>query len=435
MNTRELTKDAKAILLLCGRFGKNDAIDGTKPLSLSEYNRLAGWLVACKARPADFLSDAATDLLVGAPAGIDTDRIKNLLSRGAAMALAVEKWTNSGIWVICRSDAAYPERLKHHLKKQAPPILYGIGEIDLVSRGGLAVVGSRNIDNEGELFTRKVAEESSQQGIQIVSGGARGVDQIAMLAALEAGGTVLGVLADSLMKAAVSGKYRRGIREKQLTLISPYNPDARFNVGNAMARNKYIYALADFALVVASEYQKGGTWAGAREELKRESARAVFVRDEDSVPDGNEALKKMGAWPFPKQPWGKSLLSKIQKAVDRRPRPAAEQRSLFDIRISQPDLIATTVKEKTRVYSTDEIAKDSAIYLKEHSEEMIPEGIYEAVIPVILNALKEWKTPRELATELNVRKGQLDDWMKLALVDGRIEKKIRPVRYRQIEKR
>jgi predicted Rossmann fold nucleotide-binding protein DprA/Smf involved in DNA uptake len=434
MNMRELTKDAKAILLLYGRFGKKDAIKGTRPLSLSEYNRLAGWLVACKARPADLLSDAATDLLTGAPAGIDTDRAKNLLSRGAAMALAVEKWTNNGIWVICRSDAAYPERLKHHLKKQAPPILYGIGEIDLVSRGGLAVVGSRNIDNEGELFTRKVAEESARQRIQIVSGGARGVDQIAMLAALEVGGTVLGVLADSLMKAAVSGKYRRGIREKQLTLISPYNPDARFNVGNAMARNKYIYALADCALVAASEYQKGGTWAGAREELKRESARAVFVRDEDSVPDGNEALKKMGALPFPKQPWGKSLLSKIQKAVSHRPRPVDEQRSLFEIQISQSDLIATTVKEETRVYSADEIAKDSATYPKKHSEEMIPTSIYEAVIPVILNALKEWKTSKELATELNVRKGQLDDWVKQALAEGRIEKKIRPVRYRQIAK-
>jgi predicted Rossmann fold nucleotide-binding protein DprA/Smf involved in DNA uptake len=435
MNTRELTKDAKAILLLCGRFGKNDAINGTRPLSLSEYNRLAGWLVACKARPADLLSDAATDLLAGAPAGIDTDRAKNLLSRGAAMALAVEKWTNNGIWVICRSDAAYPERLKHHLKKQAPPILYGIGEIDLVSRGGLAVVGSRNIDNEGELFTRKVAEESARQRIQIVSGGARGVDQIAMLAALEAGGTVLGVLADSLMKAAVSGKYRRGIREKQLTLISPYNPDARFNVGNAMARNKYIYALADCALVAASEYQKGGTWAGAREELKRESARAVFVRDEGSVLDGNNALKKMGALAFPKQPWGKSLLSKIQKAVSHRPRPVDEQRSLFEIQISQSNLIATTVKEETRVYSADEIVKDSATYPKKHSEEMIPTSIYEAVIPVILNALKEWKTSKELATELNVRKGQLDDWVKQALAEGRIETKIRPVRYRQIAKR
>ena len=116
-------------------------------------------------------------------------------------------------------------------------------------------------------------------------------------------------------------------------LISPYNPDARFKVGNAMARNKYIYALADFALVVASKYHKGGTWTGAREELKRESARAVFVRDEDSVPDGNKALKKMGALPFPKQPWGKNLFSKIQKAVDHGPRPAAEQRSLFDIQM------------------------------------------------------------------------------------------------------
>jgi len=54
---------------------------------------------------------------------------------------------------------------------------------------------------------------------------------------------------------------------------------------------------------------------------------------------------------------------------------------------------------------------------------------------VLLNALKEWKPPGELAAELNVRKGQLDDWIKQALADGRIEKRIRPVRYRQIEKR
>jgi len=217
----------------------------------------------------------------------------------------------------------------------------------------------------------------------------------------------------------VSGKYRNGIREKQLTLISPYNPDSRFNVGNAMGRNKYIYALADFGLVVASEYQKGGTWSGAREELKRESARPVFVRDEDGVPDGNEALKKMGALSFPKQPWGKNLLSRIQETVNSRHRPAGEQRSLFDIPITQPDLIATGAREEAGVYS----------------EEVIPEGIYEAVVPVILNALKEWKTPGGLATELKVRKGQLDDWIKQALADGRIEKKLRPVRYRQILKR
>jgi predicted Rossmann fold nucleotide-binding protein DprA/Smf involved in DNA uptake len=65
-----------------------------------------------------------------------------------------------------------------------------------------------------------------------------------MLSALEAGGTAVGVLADSWAKAAVAGKYRAGIKEGRLTLVSACDPNASFNVGNAMGRNKYIYALA-----------------------------------------------------------------------------------------------------------------------------------------------------------------------------------------------
>ena len=55
----------------------------------------------------------------------------------------------------------------------------------------------------------------------------------------------------------------------RLALVSPYDPAAGFNVGHAMGRNKLIYALADAALVVSSDYQKGGTWTGAVEQLKR----------------------------------------------------------------------------------------------------------------------------------------------------------------------
>ena len=245
MQIRELTNDAKTILLLCGRFGKNET---AKSLSLGEYNHLADWLQDRKLRPENLLTDTIGEVLKAMPPGLDPERLKALLSRGATMALAVEKWTNSGIWVICRGDASYPERLKQHLKKQAPPILYGVGDTVLLNRGGLAVVGSRNLDRSSEMFTRKVATESARAGMQIVSGGARGVDQTAMLAALDAGGIALGVLADSLLKAAVSGKYRPGIRERQLALVSPFSPEASFNVGNAMSRNKTIYALADFAL-------------------------------------------------------------------------------------------------------------------------------------------------------------------------------------------
>jgi len=59
--------------------------------------------------------------------------------------------------------------------------------------------------------------------------------------------------------------------DERLVLISPYDPAAGFNIGNAMQRNKLVYALADAALVVGAEPRKGGTWAGAVEQLKTSS--------------------------------------------------------------------------------------------------------------------------------------------------------------------
>jgi len=105
---QNLTDDAKAILLLCGRFGKSDATGAAKPLSLGEYNRLADWMVDRKIRPADLLDGKSEDMAPEARAGVDPERIRELLARGAAMALAVEKWTHSGIWIVCRSDDDYP---------------------------------------------------------------------------------------------------------------------------------------------------------------------------------------------------------------------------------------------------------------------------------------------------------------------------------------
>jgi len=356
METSELTSDAKAILLLCGRFGQYDPAESVKPLTTSEYSRLADWLSSRGMQPADLLEEASRDRLSETHLAIETDRIARLLGRGVGLALAIEKWFNKGIWVVCRGDASYPDRLKRHLEDKAPPILFGVGDLRLLSQAGLAVVGSRNIDAEGETFTREVGRRCGQQGIQIVSGGARGVDQIAMLAALESGGTVVGVLADGLMKAAVSRKYRDAIREQRLTLVSSYHPDAHFNVGNAMARNKYIYALADFTLVVASEYKKGGTWAGAREELRRENGAIVFVRSGINVPDGNRELQTLGALPFPQRLGGANLLDLLQEAAGRRCARAGVQGELFDRTQYQSPFSATTmvVNEEEETYDSDD---------------------------------------------------------------------------------
>ena len=86
--------------------------------------------------------------------------------------------------------------------------------------------------------------------------------------ALDSGGYNCGVLADSLAKSVLNAEYRKYIATGKLVLISAVDPDAGFNVGNAMARNKYIYALAHAGLVVKFRFCQGGTWAGAIEVLK-----------------------------------------------------------------------------------------------------------------------------------------------------------------------
>ena len=319
MNTLELTADAKAILLLCGRFGPGDNDPSAAPLAPSEYNQVADWLVGRGMRPADLLALPADGPPSGTAPPIDWGRLAALLKRGAALAFAVEKWLNSGIWVLCRSDTAYPARLKQHLRKTAPPVLFGAGDLRLLTAGGLAIVGSRSASTEALAFAALVGRRCAQENLAVVSGGARGVDEAAMLGALAAGGKAIGVLADRLGATAVSGRFRDALRADRLALVSPYSPEAVFSVGNAMGRNKLIYGLADFALVVSSEHKKGGTWAGAEEELRRPHPIPVFVRLSADAPKGNRELLKLGARQFPDD----ALQGSLAAALAQPPQPGA----------------------------------------------------------------------------------------------------------------
>jgi len=290
-----LSPDTQATLLLYGRFGEENSEDYS-PLTPLEYHKLMLWLDERKMSPSDLLQlETDEQLSKDLPeTGLSPDRLKLLLARGGLLALNVERWTNSGIWVISRDDEAYPERLKARLGKSAPPILYGAGEVNLLSAGGLAIVGSRDVDEDGRLFTREVAAECAKLGVQVISGGARGVDGEAMFSALDSGGRVIGVLADSLERKSVSGTSRDAIVDGRLLLVSPSHPNAGFNAGLAMSRNKLIYALSDWALVVNSEFNQGGTWTGARENLKNNWV-PLYVRGGDDIPEGNRRLIDLGA--------------------------------------------------------------------------------------------------------------------------------------------
>ncbi|OCQ99370.1 SMF family protein [Nostoc sp. MBR 210] len=398
-----LAPDTQVILLLCASFGQNRQIE-PQPLTLNEYNSVAEWLIENQMRPADLLEANAKSLLQKASLNkIETDRLLALLERGVMLSLAVEKWTSQGLWILGRSDSNYPKLLKQRLRHSAPAILYGVGNVELLSRGGLAIVGSRDIDEEILSYTQKVAQASAMGGMQIVSGGARGVDQAAMLSVLNAGGTSVGILADSLTKAAVNSKYRSSIKDGKLTLVSSYDPDAGFNAGNAMGRNKYIYSLADYALVVSSSFGKGGTWAGAVEALSKIKEVPVFVRMSPNAAEGNQQLFNQGAKSFPSEPWNDSLKELLEK------------HSCLMESVESPNI---QTNRKINLSTDNQDLK------------LIPTiDIYNAVLPVILSHLHQPKDTKSLAQSLEVRQSQMQDWLNRAVEEGKVRKITKPVAY------
>ncbi len=297
-----LSPDSQVILLLCSHLGLPPDPD-TAPFTLRDWNPLARKLQASSLRPGVLLDLSEQDLmsLLGLSSE-EAGRISRLMERRGSLAIELERLESLGIRAFTRADANYPLRYRQRLKDAAPAVLFYAGNRELLGQPGIAVVGSRNVDQVGQDCAAYIGNACAWSGLVLYSGGAKGVDSISMKAALEGRGTAVGVLADSLEKAIRNPETRTALMRGDLCLVTPYAPNAGFSVGTAMGRNKLIYTLADYAVVAASDVEKGGTWAGATEALKAGWI-PVFILDYPDMPEGNRALLKRGGialpYPFP----------------------------------------------------------------------------------------------------------------------------------------
>jgi predicted Rossmann fold nucleotide-binding protein DprA/Smf involved in DNA uptake len=420
------------VLLLCGELGQRGG-NGPKPLGLRQYNTLATWLKTEGLRPGDLLTSEGRTVLGSLQTPeVNLDRVAPLLERGAALALIVERWERSGLWVISRSDPGYPERLKRYLGQSSPPLLYGVGSKDLLDRGGLAVVGSRDRSEEDGEFARRVGEQCGKQEIALISGAAKGIDRDAMSGALEVGGCVLGVLAEGLSKTATSGQYRSGLVSDHLTLVSPYDPDSRWFAYTAMERNKILYGLSDAALVVASSADSGGTWAGATEALQLGRVK-VFIKSTGTLAPGNSKLLRMGGNPFPAEPWEnlRALFTAPQEKNGRLFLEEASERAAAAMSSQDSTPIAANVGE-TESHEQEAAPRVAAGPIERPAEPAAEESArdaYALVIGDILSVLQEPQSEESLAVKMNVRTGQMKDWLDRAIREGRVKKLRKPVRY------
>jgi predicted Rossmann fold nucleotide-binding protein DprA/Smf involved in DNA uptake len=288
-----LTNDAKTAVALTTRLGSPQRPSLT-PKMWHEFDRAlrdAGY------QPVDvFNKSFDLSTMPGVSADL-RDRILRLTSDAGSAMLEVDELTHRGIWTTTMFDDEYPHELIERLGHNAPPVLFGSGNIGLISKPGIGIVGSRDVTEEGAEVAKALARKAVSLGMSVVSGAAKGVDQLAMNAAFSDRGTVVGVLADSLI-----GRIRRPdtlqvLDEGTVCLLTQQTPSSGFTPAAAMARNKIVYALSALTVVVASDEGSGGTWSGATEALRAENGTVAVWRGQGEGP-GNEALEKAGALPI-----------------------------------------------------------------------------------------------------------------------------------------
>ena len=285
-----ISQDSYAMILLCSDLALRKSHNSIKPYTVVQWSKLAQKLLDRDMRPSvlfDISSSSIKNEL-----GLDEveiERIERLLSFSGELGIELSSLNDQGIFPLTRADKEYPMALRKKLKKKSPPVLFYAGNLSLLNNNGICIVGSRNIDQAGIDFTEILSRRCTNDGLNIVSGGARGVDSIAENIANSSEGTTIIVLADSMSKKIRKKDTRDALLRKQSIILSTSRPDMHFQTYAAMDRNKYVYALSDFAVVISSDYNKGGTWAGATENLKN-SWVPLFVRESEEIPEGNKKL-------------------------------------------------------------------------------------------------------------------------------------------------
>jgi predicted Rossmann fold nucleotide-binding protein DprA/Smf involved in DNA uptake len=434
-----LSPNTQAILLLTAPLIAGRGTSTPDLLTPGEYKRLAHHLREIQRQPADLVLPDAGEVLRACQPVIDESRLRRLLGRGFLLSQVIERWQARAIWVLSRADVDYPRRLKARLREDAPAMLYGCGNIGLLETGGLAIEGSRHVDDVLIEYTLSVGQLAARAGRTLVSGGARGVDQAAMRGALEAGGKACGVLADSLEKTVMRREYRDLLLKGQLTLVSPYDPNAGFNVGNAMQRNKLIYALADAALVVSSDVDKGGTWAGAVEQLDKLKFVPVYVRSTGKPSAGLDALRGKGALPWPNSQDVKSFEAIFHVLP---PEPVASTQIEFPL-VNGSDKSVQPDGEIMAVCTDNggDVALPEKLLLPEHAMQIADiapaEKLFATVRELIQQILSVPMKDAEVADALKVSQTQTQAkaWLQRLVNENVLEKQKKPPGYIAKQKR
>ncbi|MBF0141306.1 MAG: DNA-protecting protein DprA [Magnetococcales bacterium] len=416
-----LSANAQATLLLTAPLMFGGTAQPYPLLTPKEWNRLSSYLQDMGLAPGNLITTIPNELQQDAI--IDPSRLRQLLERGTLLSQALGHWQSRGIWVMDRSDPRYPQRLLQRLGDKAPGILYGCGPMQHLHSGGLAIVGSRHVDATLANYAFAAGQQAANAGITTISGGAIGIDQAAMRGALETGGNVVGVLTDSLEKIILQRDNRDLIQGNRLLLISPYDPGASFNAGNAMQRNKLIYLLADAALVVNADLNRGGTWGGAVEQLDKIKKIPIYIRTSGTTFPACAPLLNKGGLPWP-DPENAEQLHRVFIPVPATEPPPPQQSTLplnNTTELADPLALMSEFSNRKKQTKSNPSAHPR-IRNQGDPAELLFAHVRELLLELLIHPMKE----SHIAEILNLSKQQNKVWLERLVQMGDLEKQSKP---------
>ena len=186
------------------------------------------------------------------------ERIVKLLSGEEQLQWYLRRGVRQNCLPIARISAEYPDVLRKRLELDAPGCLWAKGDLSLLEKPKVSLVGSRELKEENHRFAAEAGRQVARQGYVLVSGNAKGADRTAQDACLAAGGQVISVVADVLAdKPSIPG----------VLWLSEDGYDLPFTAQRALSRNRVIHCLGSLTLVAQSDLGKGGTWDGTTKNL------------------------------------------------------------------------------------------------------------------------------------------------------------------------
>lgn len=228
---------------------------------------------------------------------LDDYQIKVLLQRSNKIKSALSKLYKKKIQFVTFQDEFYPSNLLTKLGNNAEPMFYYTGDLTIQKHKFVGYAGARDIDTVDRDWIFKMIKLNMIKKFNIVSGGARGTDSIAVLSGLKNGLFAIEFLAGSIEERMHDSRLSTYLEKGKLLLFTTVSPFKKLNrqeyIISALNRNQFIYAFSSATVVVKAKPNKGGSWAGATHALKHNHCK-VYVWDQKKYL-GNQKLIEKGA--------------------------------------------------------------------------------------------------------------------------------------------